>query len=165
MLEDEVIYDDLTPWPTIIVGGGQSIARASTDAYGNSPSSWVAAGPSPGRFRPNVLGDLTHDGGSTSKMLRIAPGGASGGLVGRFDRTMASSIRTIWFSLIEDILKTHIGDINFDGVFDSNDIIELLALNEFEDGIPNNSTYAEGDWDLDGEFTSADLLMAWPRRL
>jgi len=37
----------------------------------------------------------------------------------------------------------------------------LFQAAKFEDGKPNNASYAEGDWDLDGDFTNADLLLAW----
>lgn len=52
------------------------------------------------------------------------------------------------------------GDSNHDGVFDSNDIIQVLRHGEFEDGIPGNSTFEEGDWNGDGDFDVSDLVYA-----
>jgi hypothetical protein len=52
------------------------------------------------------------------------------------------------------------GDANLDGVFDSSDLLLVLAAGEYEDNIPDNSTWAEGDWNDDGDFTSADLVAA-----
>jgi len=48
LLEDEVAYGDSEPWPPGADGGGQSLTRTATDAWGNDPASWVAAAPTPG---------------------------------------------------------------------------------------------------------------------
>ena len=45
---DEVLYDDLTPWPVAADGTGSSLNRTATTAYGNAASSWEAATPTPG---------------------------------------------------------------------------------------------------------------------
>lgn len=52
------------------------------------------------------------------------------------------------------------GDTNRDGFFDSSDIIQVFGSGHYEDGLPLNSTFAEGDWNGDREFTSADLITA-----
>lgn len=48
LIEDEVIYDELAPWPTSPDGLGDSLQRLSVDLWGNFASSWVATAPSPG---------------------------------------------------------------------------------------------------------------------
>ncbi|HYW79673.1 MAG TPA: lamin tail domain-containing protein, partial [Thermoguttaceae bacterium] len=48
LLEDEVIYDDTSPWPTEADGRGSSLHRVDVGSWGNSPASWTAADPSPG---------------------------------------------------------------------------------------------------------------------
>lgn len=48
LLEDEVTYDDQTPWPTSADGDGDSLNRNSETGWGNDPTSWDAAAPSPG---------------------------------------------------------------------------------------------------------------------
>jgi ELWxxDGT repeat protein len=53
-----------------------------------------------------------------------------------------------------------IGDANGDGRFDSSDLVQVFQAGEFEDQIPNNSTWEEGDWNGDGDFTTADLVLA-----
>ncbi len=47
---DEVVYSDVTPWPTAADGAGQVLQRIGTDASnsGNDPANWQAALPSPG---------------------------------------------------------------------------------------------------------------------
>ena len=53
------------------------------------------------------------------------------------------------------------GDSNNDGLFDSSDLVAVFIAAEYEDGIPNNSTFAEGDWNLDGDFDTTDLVLAF----
>ncbi len=48
LLEDEVHYDDETPWPLDADGLGDSLQRTETNAWGNSPQSWSALPPTPG---------------------------------------------------------------------------------------------------------------------
>ena len=50
------------------------------------------------------------------------------------------------------------GDVNFDGVFDSADLVQLIQIGKYEDGIDDNSSYDEGDWNGDGDFDSVDLV-------
>jgi hypothetical protein len=62
--------------------------------------------------------------------------------------------------LIQEILGTHYGDANLDGVFNSGDLVHLFSTGEYEDGAPHNSGWSDGDFDCDGEFTSSDLVKA-----
>lgn len=54
-----------------------------------------------------------------------------------------------------------IGDSNLDGIFNSGDMITVFAAGEYEDGIPLNSTWREGDWNSDLDFDTADLIYAF----
>ncbi|MCA9211782.1 MAG: tandem-95 repeat protein, partial [Planctomycetales bacterium] len=38
------------------------------------------------------------------------------------------------------------GDVNGDGVFNSSDLVAVFQAGKYEDGIPNNATFEEGDW-------------------
>ena len=59
---DEVVYDDLLPWPDAD-GSGQSLVRDDLDANGNFAASWIAAVPTPGAFETTfLLGDTNLDG-------------------------------------------------------------------------------------------------------
>ncbi|MCA9245594.1 MAG: lamin tail domain-containing protein [Planctomycetales bacterium] len=53
LLEDELRYDDIAPWPLAADGGGSSLARTASNAWGADPASWQAAAPSPGVFVDN----------------------------------------------------------------------------------------------------------------
>jgi len=63
--------------------------------------------------------------------------------------------------MVHDILHSSIGDANFDGRFDSSDLIAIFQAGEFEDLLTHNSTWSEGDWDADGDFTTSDLVFAF----
>ena len=39
--------------------------------------------------------------------------------------------------------------------------MQVFQAGEYEDDIPGNSTWAEGDWDRDGDFTSSDMVAAF----
>jgi hypothetical protein len=46
-------------------------------------------------------------------------------------------------------------------VFDSADLVSVFQAGEYEDGLPGNSTFEEGDWNGDGEFDSSDLVFVF----
>ncbi|MFT5528020.1 MAG: hypothetical protein ACI9HK_006008, partial [Pirellulaceae bacterium] len=48
VIEDEVRYSDVVPWPTAADGLGSSLNRISASGWGNDPANWRAASPSPG---------------------------------------------------------------------------------------------------------------------
>lgn len=52
------------------------------------------------------------------------------------------------------------GDANEDGQFNSADFIQVFVAGEYEDDILHNSTWSEGDWNLDLNFRSNDLILA-----
>jgi hypothetical protein len=57
---DRVRYADLPPWPPAADGTGASLQRRDVAAYGNEPTNWVAAVPTPAQ--PMSLGDRDGDG-------------------------------------------------------------------------------------------------------
>ena len=65
--------------------------------------------------------------------------------------------QSIWLA---DLAKIWSGDANMDGLFNTGDLIIVLAAGEFEDDIEDNSTWGEGDWNADLDFTTSDLVSA-----
>jgi hypothetical protein len=61
---------------------------------------------------------------------------------------------------VGDIAFTWFGDANLDQEFSSSDFVAILANGEYEDNIPENSTWDEGDWNADLDFSSDDLVTA-----
>jgi hypothetical protein len=59
ILVDRVVYSDQTPWPTSADGFGFSLQRINPALYGNEPTNWMAAAPTPG---PYGLVDTDGDG-------------------------------------------------------------------------------------------------------
>jgi hypothetical protein len=55
LLIERVQYADAAPWPTSADGGGGSLQRVLVSAYGNEPTNWFGAQPTPGRT--NALTD------------------------------------------------------------------------------------------------------------
>jgi hypothetical protein len=79
----------------------------------------------------------------------------------KFDITLDNQVtdldRQFW---IKEVNRTYVGDANLDGLFDSGDLVQVLAAGQYEDGIVANSTWATGDFNGDGEADSADLVAA-----
>jgi hypothetical protein len=58
------------------------------------------------------------------------------------------------------VLRTYFGDANLDAIFNSTDLVEVLAIGEYEDSLNDNSGWADGDWDGDQDFGTSDLVIA-----
>ncbi|MCA9147699.1 MAG: VCBS repeat-containing protein [Planctomycetales bacterium] len=72
-------------------------------------------------------------------------------------RTDANDLRY----LVQNVFQSSIGDANLDGIFNSSDLVQVLAAGEYEDTVENNSTWDRGDWNGDREFNTADLVFAF----
>ena len=55
-------------------------------------------------------------------------------------------------TMIQSLLGTDFGDANLDGEFNSSDLVSVFRAGEYEDDIQDNSNWAEGDWNCDGDF-------------
>ena len=65
--------------------------------------------------------------------------------------------------LVFNVLGTHYGDSNLDGRFDQADLELVFQAGKYSDHVPNNSTWATGDWNGDGEFNSEDFVKAFSK--
>lgn len=45
---DAVRYNDKSPWPPAADGSGMSLQRLPASGFGNEPTNWIAAAPTPG---------------------------------------------------------------------------------------------------------------------
>jgi len=52
-----------------------------------------------------------------------------------------------------------VGDTNWDGLFNSSDLVNVLAIGKYHTGQP--AIWVEGDWDQDGVFGSGDMVAAF----
>lgn len=55
---DAVRYNDKSPWPPAADGSGMSLQRLPASGFGNEPTNWIAAAPTPGE----ALGSGDSDG-------------------------------------------------------------------------------------------------------
>ena len=164
-VEDELVYDDLPPWPLATDGKGGTLNRVDANAFGGVASSWVSKTPTPGAVLARPVGDYdgdlvvdAHDIDLLTHEIRKLEPDSRFDING--DLSVDAADRTM---LVEQILQTSFGDANLDGVFDSHDFVFVFQLGEFNDGQVGNSTWAEGDWDGDGEFDIADIVFAQTR--
>ena len=109
---------------------------------GNAPANRL-------EFDSGPISAQIPDGSTLRLRFRTPDGGAHAGYVYGLDN----------FEL-EFLNEMPLGDANRDGIFNSSDLVLVLAAGEYEDGIAGNSTWEEGDWDGDGDFTSNDLVAA-----
>jgi len=62
---DDIRYNDRLPWPPAADGAGASLQRLVASSYGNEPTNWTAAVPTPGFLlpvgaRPNITSQPTN---------------------------------------------------------------------------------------------------------
>ena len=158
-------YLDDVPWPVAADGGGATLEVVDTEANYNSPENWRASvqGGTPGAGGDSVLGDFDHNGQLNVADIDLLfielradePDLAydlnGDGRIDELDRDV----------MVRDILQTNYGDVNLDGVFDSEDLVRLLQIGSFEEGDDRDSTWGDGDWNGDGDFTSEDFVLAF----
>jgi len=156
--EDEVLYDDLAPWPTEADGSGHSLQRITVAAYGNDSASWTAAPPSPGRFSgSSMAGDFNDDqivDDADIDQLFTALQAGSGDLQFDVDGSGTVTSADVTF-LVESILGTSFGDVDLDGDVDTGDLTR--AIINFTSAQGSGKTWSQGDTDGDGDVDTSDL--------
>lgn len=73
------------------------------------------------------------------------------------DGSVTVEDRSHW---VQVIMNTFFGDANLDGLFDNVDVVSIYAYQQFEDGKPKNSGWAQGDFNGDQEFSAEDMVQA-----
>jgi hypothetical protein len=164
----DLTYGDSDPWPTAADGEGSSLQLVNPAIvprdHINEPQSWRAMTPSPGRSVSEPLpGDFDASGTVDAMdidLLFVQLGSANPDV--RFDLTGDGAVDDLDRNhLVHRILRTKYGDANLDGVFDSRDLVLIFQKAEFEDPIAGNSTWSEGDWNGDREFSTSDLVLGF----
>ena len=74
------------------------------------------------------------------------------------DNLVDSSDRLVW---VNDLKNTYLGDSNLDGEFSSSDFVHVFSRGKYEDDIPENAGWDDGDWNGDLDFTTNDLVRAF----
>ncbi|MCA9216955.1 MAG: choice-of-anchor B family protein [Planctomycetales bacterium] len=110
-----------------------------------------------------LVGDFNRDGQLSAEDLQfaiVAAVGSSADLRYDLDANGQVDLRDA-SSWARHIAEATPGDANLDGVFNSGDFVQVFHAGEYEDDVPANSTWFDGDWTGDLEFTSADLVVAF----
>jgi hypothetical protein len=68
VLEDEIDYNNVSPWPVEADGGGSSLQRVSLASWGDDAASWIAAAPAPGTAMMIALDEDWSGAGLTLKI-------------------------------------------------------------------------------------------------
>ncbi len=159
---EDFTYDDA--WYPSTDGPGYSlvVARESADVSdANLAESWrasLAQDGSPGRAD---LVDFTGEG-LTDQADIDALCQAIGTDDRTFDLTGDALVdqRDVRF-LVEDVLRSKLGDANLDGRFDSADLVRVFQGGAYEKQNAPPAGWASGDWNCDGIFSTKDILLAF----
>ena len=100
----------------------------------------------------NNSGDL--DAGDLDVLADLIIGNDLAGDVNQ-DGAVDSSDRVYW---TEELQNSYVGDSNFDGEFNTSDLVTALSAGKYETG--DAATYAQGDWNGDKLFDTSDFVAA-----
>jgi hypothetical protein len=109
---------------------------------------------------PLITGDYNNDGVlNIDDLDQLSSEIAAGSSDARFDVDQSGAVnrddRKYW---VTELRHTWIGDANLDGIFDSTDLIDVLAAGTYETDLP--ATWSTGDFSGDGRTDTADLIAA-----
>ncbi|MCA9264655.1 MAG: hypothetical protein KDA60_12430, partial [Planctomycetales bacterium] len=155
VLVDEVIFDDLAPWPQ--VEDGESLVRRSSTYFGNEGSHWVASSALPvsevaGDLNGDRLVDATDIDLLFDALTRESQNPAYALTAGATVPVMADVTY-----LVETLLGTAIGDANLDGQVDGSDF-GVWSSHRFT----SCATWSTGDFNGDGLIDGSDFNL-WNR--
>ena len=163
----QVTYQDAWYDPTDGLGWSLEARHetASDPNLWNAAQGWQASaqhGGSPGQA-PGLVGDVTGD-----NVVSVADIDALYAAIRQYDDDLQFDLnRDLAVDqgdvdmLVNDVLQISYGDVNLDGVFNSDDFVLLFQLPEYNDNISGNSTWTDGDWNGDGEFDTRDLVFVF----
>jgi hypothetical protein len=109
----------------------------------------------------SAVGDFNADGTLDVldlDLLQSAFGSSNPQLDLNIDGVVSQSDLQIW---LHDSKKTWYGDANLDGLFETDDLVQIFAAGQFEDQTYDNSIWPSGDFDGDRDFTTTDLVFAF----
>ncbi|MCA9215608.1 MAG: lamin tail domain-containing protein [Planctomycetales bacterium] len=153
---EEFTYDDA--WVATTDGGGYSLTRLRHGGDLSTASAWRSSFEINGTPGKPDTPDFNRDGSVTPDDVdQFCASFATDDLRWDLNGDGVRDLRDLRL-LMHGELGTEIGDVNLNGVFDSADLTIVFKANEYEDGITGNSSWSEGDWNCDGDFTTRDFV-------
>ena len=128
LAEDELVYDNLSPWPVAAAGTGSSLHRIAPAGLGANASSWTAESATPGTAGDSIVGDFNGDqlvNATDIDLLQAAL--IAGNTDPQFDLTGGGSLTQddVTF-LVQTMLGTNYGDTDLDGDIDTGDLTRAI---------------------------------------
>lgn len=109
-----------------------------------------------------IAGDFDQDGDVDATDIDALSAAIRQGQGAGFDVNSDGSVNASDKTyLVEQIKKTYLGDANLDGQFNTTDLVSVFQVGEYEDGVAQNSGWADGDWTGDQEFDTGDFVAAF----
>ena len=157
LTEDEVLYDDLPPWPTDASGSGSSLQRRAPVFFGNMGTSWTAGAANPGSvdFSGNPAGDLNGDQTvDAADMDVLFDALRRESEVTYYDLNGSNTVdpEDVRF-LVENVLGALPGDANLDGSVDAADF-NIWRNHRFQ---ACNKSWADGEFSGDSVVDVSDF--------
>jgi hypothetical protein len=137
-------------------GDGDMDVVACTYSYENGKVVWYENSDGQGSFG-NEVEITTEVAGAMSVHTADVDGDGSPDVLS----ASYQDDKVAWYENLSEAPTRPIGDANGDGVFNSSDLVAVFVAGEYEDGVPQNSTFEEGDWNGDQEFDTKDLVAAF----
>ena len=112
---------------------------------------------------PTIAGDFNGNGNLDAADIDLLSAAVrEGSQAKRFDLSNDGQLdetdRRIWLG---DLKGTILGDSNLDGRWNSTDFVIAFRFGQYQDSIPQNSSWSAGDWNGDGDFNSSDIVAAF----
>ena len=154
LTEDQVVYDDLAPWPGSADGFGNSLQRHVATSLGNNGSAWRAEQPSPGTVPFALSPDFDGSGSVDATDIDwLTAAVANDSSVAWFDLSSDGVVDGLDVNeLVRVWIGTEIGDVNLDGTVDAGDF-NVWNANRFS----GCGTWSTGDLNGDRSVDGADF--------
>ncbi len=152
--EDQVLYDDLAPWPGSADGLGNSLQRHVATSWGNDGAAWRAEQPSPGAVSFALSPDFDGNGAVDATDIDwLTAAVANGSSVSWFDLNSDGAVDSLDVdNLVRVRIGTEPGDVNLDGSVDAGDF-NIWNANRFT----GCGTWSTGDLNGDRSVDGSDF--------
>jgi len=163
LYEDEVEYDDISPWPDDVNGTGKSIHRVDLQGFGNDSASWHSAAPTPGVVFTTLakVTGVAVSGSTWNASFVTAVDGFDGIDDGGYTLPTGSiaQLATLPWSNLDQVSITFDEDVNV-----TQDDLGVVGVNEIEytsniTGFAYNDTTFTATWSFSAAFSVDKLLL------